>query len=136
MATIIGQFIQKNIDFKRSHELLSQNLNRFNIYITFHEIYYSCFDPTYCPTDPPIPLVTNSFYENPPRGTLKFEDGENVRYTCANSIYRFADPDLPKEEWKDYVDVVCGWDNQWDPPIVPGCVDPRGCQAPPPRNER
>ena len=33
-------------------------------------------------------------------------------------------------------DVVCGWENQWDPPELAGCVDPRGCKLPPPRNDR
>ena len=31
--------------------------------------------------------------------------------------------------------VKCGWAKQWDPPNVPGCVDPRGCAPPPPRND-
>ena len=34
------------------------------------------------------------------------------------------------------LDVACGWENQWDPPEVSGCVDPRGCKLPPPRNSR
>ena len=32
--------------------------------------------------------------------------------------------------------MVCGWENQWDPPELAGCVDPRGCKLPPPRNNR
>ena len=99
-------------------------------------IFNSCFDPTYCPQDPPVPLELNAFYEVPPRGTLKYEDGETVRYTCENTIYRFPNKDVPKDEWVDTFDVVCGWENQWDPPVVPGCVDPRGCQEPPLRTDR
>ena len=76
-------------------------------------------------------------YEIPIRGSMKYQDGESVTYTCLNDIYRFPQEDnTPKDQWENTLDVVCGWENQWDPPIVPGCVDPRGCELPPPRNER
>jgi len=45
----------------------------------------SCFDPTYCETNPPIPFYENANYKIPPIGTLKFNDGEVVTYTCQNS---------------------------------------------------
>ena len=33
---------------------------------------------------------------------LKYLDGEAVRYTCANSVYRFPMYDgTPKDDWKD-----------------------------------
>ena len=96
-----------------------------------------CFDPTYCYDDPPVPQRPNTFYDNPPKGTFKYLDGETVRYTCENSVYRFAKNDgTPKKDWKDTLDAVCGWENTWDPPEIAGCVDPRGCKVPPARNDR
>ena len=63
---------------------------------------HRCFDPTYCYDDPPVPQRTNAFYDIPPKGTLKYLDGEAVRYTCANSVYRFPMYDgTPKDDWKD-----------------------------------
>lgn len=45
----------------------------------------NCYDPTYCETDPPIPDLQNADYKNPPLGTLKYQDGEVVTYTCKNN---------------------------------------------------
>ncbi len=97
-----------------------------------------CFDPTYCPDDPPVPQLQNAFYQIPPRGTMKFQDGEAITYTCENSIYRFPQDEsiTPKKDWSDQLTVVCGWENEWDPPYIQGCVDPRGCQPPPARTDR
>ena len=67
------------------------------------------------------------------KGSLKYLDGEVVRYTCKNSEYRFPQYDgTPKEQWIDTLDTKCGWANTWDPPEILGCVDPRGCHEPPP----
>jgi hypothetical protein len=41
---------------------------------------------------------------------------------------------MPKSQWKPTLQVKCGWNKAWDPPSLIGCVDPRGCQPPPPRN--
>ena len=85
--------------------------------------------PNYC--------LSQVFYRKPSRGTLKFEDGEVVTYTCTNPIYRFKDDDQKdKTQWSRTLDVKCGWEKQWDPPILPPCVDPRGCPLPPSRNDR
>ena len=63
---------------------------------------------------------------------MKYLDGEVVTYTCKNSEYRFPQHDgTPKEEWKESIDVVCGWNNKWEPSEITGCVDPRGCKEPP-----
>ena len=54
-----------------------------------------CVDPTYCDTDPPTTFDTDPptqldpddpqvFYRKPSRGSLKFDDGEVVTYTCTN----------------------------------------------------
>ena len=68
----------------------------------FHRPMPKCFDPTYCYDDPPVPQRTNAFYDIPQKGTLKYLDGEAVRYTCANSVYRFPMYDgTPKDDWKD-----------------------------------
>ena len=49
-----------------------------------------------------MPQRTNAFYDIPQKGTLKYLDGEAVRYTCANSVYRFPMYDgTPKDDWKD-----------------------------------
>ena len=60
-------------------------------------------------------------------------DGEVVTYTCKNSVYRFRQDGAEKEDWKDSLDIKCGWENKWNPPEVYGCVDIRGCSEPPPR---
>ena len=79
--------------------------------------------------------MNNAFYENPSKGSLKYQDGESVTYVCDRSIYRFPQNDgTPKKDWKDTLEVVCGWENQWNPSEVFGCIDPRGCKPPPPRN--
>ena len=53
------------------------------------------------------------------------------------SVYRFKDDSVKnKELWSRTLDVKCGWEKTWDPPILPPCVDPRGCPIPPPRNDR
>jgi hypothetical protein len=44
-----------------------------------------CYDPTYCEADPPVPFYGNALYKNPPLGTLRYNDGETVTYTCQNS---------------------------------------------------
>jgi hypothetical protein len=49
------------------------------------------------------------------------------------TVQRFPNFSLPKSEWTTTLEVNCGWGKQWDPPSVLGCIDPRGCQAPPPR---
>ena len=53
------------------------------------------------------------------------------------AVYRFKDDnEKDKTKWSRTIDVKCGWEKQWDPPILPPCVDPRGCPLPPPRNDR
>ena len=42
----------------------------------------SCFDPTYCETNPPVPKMNNAQYTKPPIGTLRYKDGEVVTYQC------------------------------------------------------
>ena len=49
-------------------------------------------------------------------------------------VYKFPNFSLPKSEWRQTLDVSCGYGKQWDPPTILGCIDPRGCQPPPPRN--
>ncbi len=49
------------------------------------------------------------------------------------SVYKFIGPTLDKTEWPITIDVKCGWNKEWDPPVANGCVDPRGCQPPPAR---
>ena len=44
----------------------------------------SCYDPTYCETDPPVPFYENTFYNIPALGSLRYQDGESVTYTCSN----------------------------------------------------
>ena len=61
------------------------------------------------------------------------KDGEVVTYTCENSDYRFRQEGIEKQDWRDSIDVECGWENKWDPPEIYGCVDIRGCTEPPPR---
>ena len=39
---------------------------------------------TYCETDPPGPQLKNAIYKIPSIGTLKYQDGEVVTYTCKN----------------------------------------------------
>ena len=53
-----------------------------------------CIDPTYCETNPPVPSIdgvpvessssARVLYTKPKRGSLRFEDGEVVAYTCQN----------------------------------------------------
>jgi hypothetical protein len=50
----------------------------------FSKFIPSCVDPTYCDTDPPIPKFRNANYKIPLLGSLKFDDGETVTYTCQN----------------------------------------------------
>ena len=40
-----------------------------------------------------MPLKNNANYEIPAKGSLKFEDGEIVTYSCKNSVYRFPQHD-------------------------------------------
>ncbi len=49
-------------------------------------------------------------------------------------VYRFANPALPKSAWSSTLQAKCGWGPSWEPALVTGCVDPRGCPPPPPRN--
>ena len=55
------------------------------------------------------------------------------KFYKSSSVYRFPNYSLPKTEWKTNLQVRCGWAKTWDPASVLGCVDPRGCQPPPPR---
>ena len=41
-----------------------------------------CFDPTYCESDPPLPLIDNVEFTQPVTGSLRFEDGEIIVYSC------------------------------------------------------
>ena len=44
-----------------------------------------CYDPTYCETDPPEPPDKNlTMYRRPKKGSMKYEDGLTVLYTCSN----------------------------------------------------
>jgi len=52
--------------------------------IEFQNYMASCFDPTYCLTDPPVPIYNNTNYVTPVLGSLKFGDGEQVTYSCKN----------------------------------------------------
>ena len=51
-------------------------------------------------------------------------------------VYVFPVEGVPKEEWVGTLDVKCGWAQEWDPPVIPSCIDPRGCQDPPVRTDR
>ena len=42
----------------------------------------SCFDPTFCEENPPEPQLDNAEYRKPPKGTLKYNDGEVITYRC------------------------------------------------------
>ena len=75
-----------------------------------------------------------------------------------NTIAEFVFPEPPeenggrhKDDWQGYTSVECGWGKKWQrvaptnhkkpekwPHLttVPECVDPRGCQEPPYRNDR
>ena len=79
-----------------------------NIYLYLLYFHQSrCFDPTYCYDDPPIPERANTFYEIPEKGTMRYQDGENVRYTCENSVYRFPKYDgTPKKDWIDTLGML------------------------------
>lgn len=44
----------------------------------------SCYDPTYCETDPPVPDLKNANYKIPAAGSLRYKDGEVITYTCNN----------------------------------------------------
>ena len=44
----------------------------------------SCIDPTYCLNKAPPINGTNVIYEEPPLGTLKFQDGKSIVYSCIN----------------------------------------------------
>lgn len=57
----------------------------------FIRIMPSCFDPTYCDKDPPAPRIKGSVkYRKPSRNSMKFEDGESVKYQCVkDSKYIF-----------------------------------------------
>ena len=108
---------------------MGQKFNSLDIFTHFR-----CYDPTYCSDDPPMPKKDNTFYDLPnPKGSLRYMDGEVVTYTCKNSVYRFRQYGAEKEDWKDSLDIECGWENKWNPPEVYGCVDIRGCSEPPPR---
>lgn len=51
---------------------------------TMHEV-PMCYDPTYCETDPPVPPNPDLvMYRKPKKGSLKYEDGITVDYTCSN----------------------------------------------------
>ena len=75
-----------------------------------------CYDPTYCETDPPV--SNSSTYRKPKRGSLKFNDGQQILYTCKDERYYFRDLTLPVSEWKQSMFVKCGWNKQWDPPCM------------------
>lgn len=45
----------------------------------------SCYDPTYCEDDPPVPGNDNVEYRKPIRGSMKYDDGKTVIYTCSNT---------------------------------------------------
>ena len=49
----------------------------------------SCYDPTYCETDPPVPFYDNTNYVIPPTGTFKYNDGQVVTYKCQNPSKNF-----------------------------------------------
>ena len=44
----------------------------------------SCFDPTYCETNPPVPKMNNTQYSKPEIASLRYNDGEVVTYQCLN----------------------------------------------------
>jgi hypothetical protein len=50
----------------------------------FQNFMPSCFDPTFCSDDPPVPVYQNIMYEIPAKGSLRFQDGESVTYVCEN----------------------------------------------------
>ncbi|TRY71799.1 hypothetical protein TCAL_10551, partial [Tigriopus californicus] len=95
----------------------------------------SCLDPTYCLTDPPMPPKGVSSDPFPPLGEWKFEDQLELTYTCDHPELRFPNDEFPPESWNLTLGVRCGWDQTWDPPVVPQCADPRQCEAPPNGNE-
>jgi len=42
----------------------------------------SCIDPTYCESAPPLPQIDNVDYTSPSSGSLRYQDGEIITYTC------------------------------------------------------
>jgi len=46
------------------------------------------------------------------------------------SAYKFPNASMSKANWTNLMKVTCGWGQVWNPPVVPGCVDTRGCPRP------
>ena len=42
----------------------------------------SCIDPTYCLESAPIPTDVTMYYNEPLRGSLRYDDGERIIYSC------------------------------------------------------
>ena len=54
-----------------------------------------CIDPTYCEVNPPVPTVNNAQYRKPVRGSLRYDDGEVVTYTCEEESKYWAEQNWP-----------------------------------------
>lgn len=50
----------------------------------FNDNIPSCYDPSFCETDPPVPTHDNVAYRKPIRGSMKYNDGKSVLYSCDN----------------------------------------------------
>ena len=48
----------------------------------FQKMIPNCIDPTYCESAPPLPQIDNVDYTQPPSGSLRYQDGEIITYTC------------------------------------------------------
>ena len=48
----------------------------------------------------------------------------------------FVDPSKKPKDWARKMWVSCGKAKAWDPPTIPVCMDKRGCQTPPLRNDK
>ena len=55
----------------------------------FSKFIPKCFDPTYCVTDPPVPVYPTCDYRKPPLGSLRYKDGEVIVYTCQSPSRMF-----------------------------------------------
>jgi hypothetical protein len=68
-------------------------LNSYQVWFedgfVFSKFIPSCFDPTYCETDPPEPSPPNVDYIEPELGSLKYGDGEIISYRCQNPRKKF-----------------------------------------------
>ena len=118
----------------------------------FQDFIPSCRDPTYCEVDPPrgpASIIQPESWPEP--GTWRFLDGNELEFKCPESCehdifhsifgddldyfqidMKFPDPEEDIGDWSSSFYVACGWNKQWEPNVIPECVDTRQCSKPPP----